>query len=167
MHGLQGRAQPGVGRCPEPAGRTVAPLEARTDREYEENVEETVEDGLLAGFRGGQFPRQHGDDVVQGVADGRGERQDLGQRAQQSFSDITGEPVGAAQEHRGPPVVRAVVVSVPCLELCRVQTGGPGLVGDVVIESAPYEGQLAGRQFEGRLRIVEPEPSAPLNDGVQ
>jgi hypothetical protein len=37
----------------------------------------------LAGFRGGFFPRKHGGDVVQGIADGRGERQDLRQCAEQ------------------------------------------------------------------------------------
>jgi hypothetical protein len=116
VDGVQGRAQPGIGRGLEPARGTAARPEAGADGEDQENVEEPVEDGLLAGLRGGQFPRQHRDDVVQGIADGRGERQDLGQRAEQPFSDVTGKPVGAAQEHRetlADPDARAGAVYEP------------------------------------------------------
>ena len=87
--------------------------------------------------RYGQFPRQHADDIVQGIADGRGERQDLGQRAEQPFSDVTGELVGAAQEHRGPPVIGVLVVNVPRFELGGLQACGPWLMGDVVVGPAP------------------------------
>ena len=104
---------------------------------------------------------------MQGIAGGRGERHDLGQRAEQRFSDVTGEPVGAAHEHGGSPVIGVIVVGVPRPELRGVQAGGRWLVGDVVVGSAPDEGQLAGCQFNSRLRVVEPEPCASLDDGVQ
>jgi hypothetical protein len=51
-------------------------------------------------------------------------------------------------------------------ELFRLQAGGPGLVSDVVIGSATDDCELAGCQLERRLRIVKPQPGAPLDDGV-
>ena len=167
VDGLQSRSQSRIGRSLEPARGTAARPEARADSEDQENVEEPVEYGLLAGLRGGQFPRQYSDDIVHGIADGRGERQDLGQRAEQPFSDVTGKSIGAAQEHRGPPVIGVIVVSMPRPELRGLEAGGRRLMGDVVVEPTPHERQLAGRQFESRLGVVEPEPCASLDDGVQ
>jgi len=91
---------------------------------------------------------------VQGVADGRGQRQDLGQRTKQAFSDVTGKSIGAAQEHRDPPVIAVPVVSMPRPELRGLEAGGRRLVSDVVVGAASHEGQLAGRQLESRLGVV-------------
>jgi hypothetical protein len=129
VDGLQRRTQARVGRRLEPPGGVAALPEARADGEDEKDVEEAVEDGLLAGLCGGELLRQHSDDIAQGVADGCRERQYLWQRAEQPLADVTGKPVGAAQEHCGSPVTDTLVVRVPRPELCGLEAGGPWLMG--------------------------------------
>ena len=114
----------------------------------------------------GQLVGQQSDNVPQRVADGGLQGQDVGQRVQQPVPDVTGEPVGAAEENSRPGVVRLCAVGVPGPELIGFQAVGAGLVPDVMVSPAAHEGPLAGDQLYRAAAVVEPHPAPAADHGV-
>lgn len=110
----------------------------------------------MAGGGGCQLAGQQGDDVVQGVVGGCGEGKDWRERFEQASSDVSREPVGAAQEHARAPIARGLIAGMARAELFWRQARGGGFVSDVVVGAAADERQVAGREFERRVRVVEP-----------
>ena len=65
----------------------------------QDDVEEPVEDGLLAGCRGRQFAREQADGIVQWVVFGVRQMEHRRERFDELAAHVAGELVRAAQEH--------------------------------------------------------------------
>ena len=106
MDGLQCRDQPRIGRSLKPAGRSGALLKTRFHREHQEDVEEPVEDGLLAGRGCRNLARNQRDHIVQGISDSGEQGKNRRECVEQLLPDVAaGEPVRPAQEHSRPQCV--------------------------------------------------------------
>jgi uncharacterized protein YbjT (DUF2867 family) len=166
MHGGQRRAEPRIDRSPVPAGCIGAPLETGAYGQHHQDVQEPVEHRLLAGRGGGELTGQQGNDGVQGVVGGCGQRKDRGKRLDQASADVTREPVRTAQEHARARIGGGIIAHMVCPELLWRLAGGGGLVSDVVVGAAPDERHVAGCKFERGLRVIEPQPRPSLDDGM-
>ena len=51
-------------------------------------------------------------------------------------------------------------------ELICVETQGGGLIGKVMVRPTPNEQDVPGSHFNRCVRVVEPQPGASLDDGV-
>ncbi len=120
----------------------------------------------MARSGGCQLAGEQGDDVVQGVVSGCGERKDRRKRLEQTSADVAGEPVCAAQEHARAPIARGLITGMAGSELFRRQASGGGLVSDVVVGAATDERDVAGSELERRVWIVEPQPRPSLDNGM-
>src|SRR5260221_3787420 len=61
----------------------------------------------------------------------------------------------------------ALMAGVECPDLFWGQAGPAGFVSDVVVGAAADECNVAGRELERGLRIVEPQPRPSLDNGMQ
>jgi hypothetical protein len=55
---------------------------------------------------------------------------------------------------------------MPDAELICAEALGRGLVGNVMVRPTPNEQDIPWRHFNRRVRVVEPQPGASLDDGV-
>jgi hypothetical protein len=132
----------------------------------QDDVEEPVEDRLLAGCRARQFAGQHADGIVQRVGIGVGQMEHGWERFDQVATHVAGEAVGAAKEHGGSRVTGVLIVAVLSPEVVCAQAHGGGAVGDAVVGTAPDERYVAGGELECRSGVLEPQPGTAPHDGV-
>ena len=91
MHRLKCQTQRWVRRCLVPPRRRFAFLEACTNGENQQDVEEPIQNRLLAwgGRRRGKLPRDQADHVVERVAGGGRQPDDRRKRLQKALPNVT------------------------------------------------------------------------------
>jgi uncharacterized protein YbjT (DUF2867 family) len=131
------------------------------------DVEEPVENGLLAGRRRGQLAREHPDGIVQRVIVHVGQMQYRRQGFNQSAADVTGKLIRPAEKDGGGRIADQLVArGVLLAELLGGQAGGGGVVGDAVVSSTTNQRHIARGELECGSRVVEPEPGVASDDCV-
>jgi uncharacterized protein YbjT (DUF2867 family) len=130
------------------------------------DVEQPIEDCLLAGCRGRQFAREQVDGVLQRVAIVAVQMERGWECLDQLAAHIASELVSAAQKHVRLTIASHLVVAVLSPELVVCEAIGSRPVGEVVVLTAPHEGDVAGREPECLRRFVKPQPGIAVNYGV-
>jgi hypothetical protein len=132
----------------------------------QDDVEEPVEDRLLAGCRGRQFAGEQADGVVQWVVIDVGQMERGRERFDQLATHVAGELVRAAEEHGLLRFAGLLIFAVLSSEVVCGHADGGGAVRDAVVETAADERHIARGEFECRLWVVEPQPGMAPDDGV-
>jgi hypothetical protein len=132
----------------------------------QDDVEEPVEDRLLAGLRGRQFAGEQADGIVQWVVIGVGQMEHGWERFDELATDVTSELVRTAKEHGRLRIACVLVARVLSSEIVCGQADDGGIVGDAVIETTPDERDIARGELACRLWIVEPHPGMAPDHGV-
>jgi hypothetical protein len=166
VDGAEGWVQARICRGLIPARRLGALAERGTYGVDQDDVEEPVEDSLLAGCRRRQLAGEQADGIVQRVVIGVRQMEHGRERFYQLAAHVAGELVRAAEEHRRLRIAGLLIVRVLSSEVvCREAAGGRA-VGDVVVEAAPDERYVTGGDPDRRLRVVQPQPGMTPDDGV-
>jgi hypothetical protein len=132
----------------------------------QDDVEEPVEHRLLARCRGRQFAGEQADGVVKRVVVGMWQMEHGRERLDQLAAHVAGEPIGAAEEHGRFWITGVLIARVLSPEIVSGQADGGRGVGDVVVETTPNEGDVAGMELACRSWVVEPHPGVTANHGV-
>ncbi len=156
----------------QPGAVAVLRREVLAEDLHERHIQQTIEQGLLAGL-----VAQHlaGEEVQRGsqrAPSGGSHRQQIRQRGQQALGQVAVEPVGAAEERRGRAVARSAEAHAirdarpGCHHLGRRAARRPGRVGQVLRRGVAHQRDVAGQEPHRSVGVRRPQVDLALDDDV-